>query len=93
MTTPIQTAATRLIDLLRTGLADPSVASTMIAGAAVDLMDCAANPRQIEDRDVAQLADQLAGTAALWAYGQRHRDFRRADDEIKLRNALRAYLY
>src|SRR5271165_905485 len=90
MTTPIQTAAARLIDLVRAGLADPSVARTVIACAAVELMDCAARPSQGDDPAVVHLADQFAERAALWAYGRRYRDFRRADDEMKLRNALRS---
>jgi hypothetical protein len=91
MTTPMQTAAARLIDLVRAGLADPSVARTVIACAAVELMDCAARPSHGDDPAVVDLADQFAQRAALWAYGQTYRDFRRADDEVKLRNALRAY--
>ena len=91
MTTPIQTAVARLIALVKAGLADPSVARSAIACAAVELMDCAARPSEGDDPAVVYRADQFAQRAALWAYGQRYRDFRRADDELNLRNALRAY--
>lgn len=91
MTTPIQTAAAKLIALVNASLADPSVTRSAIARAAVELMDCAARPSEGDDPAVVYLADQFAERAALWAYGQRYRDFRRADDEMKLRNVLRAY--
>lgn len=90
MTTPMQTAAARLTALVKAGLADPSMARSAIACAAVELMDCAARPSERDDPAVVYLADRFAEIAALWAYGQRYRDFRRADDEMKLRNALRA---
>jgi hypothetical protein len=89
--TPLQTAAARLIALVKAALADPSVARSAIARAAVELMDCTARPSKDDDPAIVYMADQFAEKAALWAYGQRDRDFRRADDEIKLRNALRAY--
>jgi hypothetical protein len=89
--TPLQTAAARLIALVKAALADPSVARSAIACAAVELMDCTARPGKDDDPAVVYMADQFAERAALWAYGQRDRDFRRADDEVKLRNALRAY--
>lgn len=91
MTTPMQTAAARLTALVTAGLANPAIARTVIACAAIELMDCAARPSQGDDPAVIYLADQFAERAALWAYGERYRDFRRADDEMKLRNALRAY--
>ena len=85
MTTPIQTAAARLTALVEAGLADSSVARPAIACAAVELMDCAARPSEGDDPAVVYLADQFVERTALWAYGQRYRDFRRADDEMKLR--------
>jgi hypothetical protein len=88
--TPLQTAAARLIALVKAALADPSVARSAIACAAVELMDCTTTSKD-DDPAVVYMADQFAEKAALWAYGQRDRDFRRADDEVKLRNALRAY--
>lgn len=91
MMTPIETAAAKLIGLVNAGLANPSVTRSAIACAAVELMDCAATPSHGDDPAVVYLADQFAERAALWAYGQRYRDFRRADDELKLRTALRAY--
>jgi hypothetical protein len=91
MTTPIQTAVARLTALVKAGLADPSGTRSAIACAAVELMDCAASPNEDDDPAVVYLADQFAERAALWAYGQRYPDFRRADDEMKLRNTLRAH--
>lgn len=91
MTTPIQTAATRLTALVKAGPADPSVARSAIACAAVDLMDCAARPGTADDLAVVYQAAQFAESAALCAYGQGLRDYRRADDEVNLRNALRAF--
>jgi hypothetical protein len=91
MTTPIHTAAARLTALVKAGLADPSVARSAIACAAVDLMDRAARPGAGDDPAAVDHADQFAERAALWAYGQGLRDFRRADDEMNLRNALRAF--
>lgn len=89
MTSPIQTAAARLSALVKASLADPSDACSAIACAAVELMDCAARPSEGDDPAVVYRADQFAERAALWAYGKRFRDFRRADDEMNLRNALR----
>jgi hypothetical protein len=91
MTTPIQAAAARLIALVNAGLADPSVARSPIARAAVELMDCTTRPSDDDDPTRVYLAAQFAERAALWAYGQRYGDFRRADDEMKLRSAIRGY--
>jgi hypothetical protein len=89
--TPLQTAAARLIRLVKAALADPSIARSAIACAAVELMDCTARPSEDDDPAVVYMVDEFAEKAALWAYGQTDRDFRRVDDELKLRNVLRAY--
>ncbi len=91
MTTPIHTATAKLSALVEASLADPTVALPDIPCAAVELMDCAASPSECDDPAIISLADQFAERAALWAYGQRYRDFRRTDDEMRLRDALRAY--
>ena len=84
--TQIDTTAATLIALVKTALTDPAVDRSAITTAAVALMDATARSTDDDDEILIDLADSLAEQAALWAY------FRRPNDDLLLRNALRAYV-
>ena len=83
--TRIDTAAARLIVLVKLAFADPSIDRSAVTAAALALMEAAATD---DDDDVlSELADSLAEQSALWACPS----LDRPEADLCLLNALRSY--
>jgi hypothetical protein len=67
----------------------PGFDRSKICTAAVRLEELYAHAA--DDDDLAWLADKVAERAMLWAYGLDHESFRRADDDLDLLNAIKAF--
>lgn len=86
--TRIDTAAARLIVLVKLAFRDPTIDRTAVTQAAVALMDTTARAGDSDDDEtLAELADDLAEQAALWSY----LGFDRPEADLCLLNALRSY--